>query len=183
MWKAWIGRNMIDSNDKAAQAASDGLNNFDLRRREEMLREYYCVQDFIDRYGERRLKVKSWSVTSCGVALGFGLVENSSILFCLAAFGSLVFWYLEGLWRTRQSVLFERAYALEALLAQDSKDYAGPEISATFSRLSYLMDSTPLMRSLLYRSVRLPHFFIFCLGILLFLGSLLSPRLQAFITP
>lgn len=172
---------MVNSEDKSSNFFSS-MNGSDFRRREEMLREYYWTQELIDRYGERRLKVKSWSVTSCGVALGFGLVENSSVLFCLAAFGSLVFWYLEGLWRTRQSVLIYRAAELEGLLANDSKDYVGPAITDSFNKMSYLTDSWPLLEVLRYRSVRVPHFFIFCLGILLFLVSLLKQKLHAVIS-
>jgi hypothetical protein len=183
MWETLSGEHMSNSAGEPAKPFSDTTSSSDLRRREEMLREYYCVQDFIDRYGERRLTVKSWSVTSCGVALGFGLMERSPVLFCLAAFGSLVFWYLEALWRTRQSVLIQRAFELEHLLAEGSNKYAGPEISGAFDRVHSLMDTASLMKMLLYPSVRVPHYFIFCVGILLFLGSLLLTKFQGVFAP
>jgi hypothetical protein len=153
------------------------------QKRQEALQEYYFAQDLIDRYDERCLKIKSWSVTSCGVALGFGLVENSSVLFGLAAFGSLVFWYMEGMWKARQSIIIQRAYALEDLFAQGCENYSGPRLGNNFKALWDRTRAGSLSRTLQYRSVRLPHFFIFCVGVLMFLGSLLNAKLQTIITP
>jgi hypothetical protein len=173
---------MGSSDEKPSKPFSGAEGDSDLRRREEMLREYYWAQERVDRYVERRVTVKSWSVTSCGVALGFGLVENSSVLFCLAAFGSLVFWYLEGLWRTRQSILIDRCAILEDMIAKNSKSYVGPEINSAFSRVGNLTDSWPMIEVLRYRSVRVPHFFIFCIGILFFIGSILKLKLPIFMS-
>jgi hypothetical protein len=172
---------MVDPESKLAEAVPQGLGDADLNRRDEMLREYYCVQDIIDRINERCLKVKSWSITSCGVAIGFGFEQNSPILFCLAAFGSLAFWYLEGLWKARERVAIERAHALEQMLAAKAHSYDGPKIAEIFrTRLRVLSHAKPFMEILSYRNVRLPHFFIFCIGILLFLASLLTDKLKGF---
>ena len=156
----------------------------DLRKRQEALQEYYAVQGLIDGFDERCLKIKSWSGTSSGVALGFGLVEKSSILFCLAGFRSLIFWYLEGLWKARQRVVIERAHALEELLAKGPESYSGPQISDQFSRrLSNYTHAKQFAAVLYYRNVRLPHLFIFLASALLFLGSMLNVKLQGILGP
>jgi hypothetical protein len=150
----------------------------DFHKREEALREYYFVQDLIDRFDERSLKIKSWSVTSCGVALGFGVAENQPLLFGVAAFGSLVFWYLEALWKALQAIAIERSKELEKLLSQQHIVYDGPKISQTFIRSFRSRDHAQKFRkTLFFPNVRVPHFLIFGAGVLLFIASLLQWKL------
>jgi hypothetical protein len=143
--------------------------------REEALREYYFLEDLIDRYDERSLKIKSWSITASGVALGFGLMENRPGLFLLAALGSLVFWYLEALWKVSQSVCILRAAELEKSLALPESSYDGPKIAETF-RASFKakIRKDKVTQIMWYPNVWMPHFLILAFGLILFAGRLLS---------
>jgi hypothetical protein len=161
-----------------AISKEDSVAEPNFRKREEALREYYYLQDMIDRFDERSLQVKSWSVTSCGVALGFGVTENEPLLFCVAALGSLVFWYLEVLWKVAQGMAIERSNEVELLLLQPSLTYDGPKIGHTFisgfRSNGYWRRFRKTMR---YPNVRVPHILIFAVGGLMFVASMLGLKL------
>lgn len=165
-----IGSSQIGGMESAPEA--------DVRQREEALREYYHLQDIVDRFDERSLKIKSWSVTSCGVALGFGVTEHQPLLFCVAALGSLVFWYLETLWKTMQGMIIDRSNNIEAMLAQPSAVYPGPKIGHTFT--TGFRDGSywrRFRRTANYPNVRMPHILIFAAGVLMYVASLLGFKL------
>ena len=161
-----------------AIGGTDDMAETEFRKREEALREYYHMQELIDRFDERSLKIKSWSVTSCGVALGFGVTEHQPLLFAVAALGSLVFWYLEVLWKVMQGMIIERSNDLETLLCQPSLTYDGPKIGHTFISgfrgAGYWRRFRKITQ---YPNVRMPHMLIFIVGALLFVGSMLGIKL------
>jgi hypothetical protein len=144
------------------------------RLRAEVLKEYYFIEGMIDSYDDRCLKIKSWSITASAVAIAFGFSENRPALFALASFGSLAFWYLEGLWKIYQGIMVVRLQSLETLLAAPDLIYTGPKIAATF-RESFAdkIETKLILRKMWYRNVWIPHFFIILLGAALSIGSLL----------
>jgi hypothetical protein len=149
-----------------------------IRKREEALREYYFIEDLIDKFNERSLTIKSWSITSCGVALGLGASEKQPLLFCLAAFGSIVFWYLEASWKSSQITVADRLQELERLLSQETLAYDGPKINATFGKaFQDEVDARRILHIMMRRNIRVPHLFITLLGILAFLISALHSNL------
>jgi hypothetical protein len=149
-----------------------------VRKREEALREYYFIEDLIDKFNERSLTIKSWSITSCGVALGLGASEKQPLLFCLAAFGSIVFWYLEASWKFSQITVAGRLQELERLLSEETLTYDGPKINATFGRaFQDEVDARLIFHIMMRRNIRVPHLFITLLGILAFLISALHSNL------
>jgi hypothetical protein len=157
---------------------SDRLTDNDALKRDEALREYYFAEELVDKFDERTLKIKSWSVTSCGIALGFGFTEDNPLLFCLAAFGSLVFWYLEALWKVYQHIVGVRAEEIELWLNGGIQDYTGPKIAESFrSNFEEGIEAKKVMEMMMYRNVRVPHLFIFLVSILFFVGSIIYRRL------
>jgi hypothetical protein len=87
--------------------------------RDEVLKEYYSLQDRITNYDNQAIRIKSWSVTVSALAIGVGFKEQSTAFFLLAAGSSLIFWHIEALWKYYQSVLIYRANELEDLLNDD----------------------------------------------------------------
>ena len=94
------------------------------------LQEYYFIEEQIDRFDDRSLKIKSWSVTA--VAIGAALVQNKNELFLVASAGALVFWYIEAMWKYFQVALFPRTKHLEYLLNSDISNYTGPKIGQSY---------------------------------------------------
>lgn len=142
----------------------------DFRRREEALKEYYFVQEMVDRYDERSLQIKSWSITASGVAIGFGFTADRPALFILGSAGSLIFWYLEALWKSIQFVHIKRSHEIEKMLNGTDLAYNGPGTSENFANefrsRGPRKNAFKIMR---YRNVWIPHLLIVLFGLVLFL--------------
>ena len=141
-------------------------------RREEALREYYHVESKIDKYDEIRLKIKSWSVTSSGVAIGFAFAEKQPALFALASLGSFIFWYLDASRHVGQQKLIDLNLEIELALSESSTEYHGPSIARTFNRtFRTRVTKRRLFRTMFFGDVWTPHFVIVVLGIALSVGA------------
>lgn len=128
------------------------------RGREEALEEYYFSQELVDRYDERSLKIKSWSITASGAAIGFGFTVDRPALFLLASLGSLIFWYLEALWKTIQRVHIDRALELKTILIKSDLNYIGPSISENFAnKFRSRIPKKNIFKFMRYRNVWIPH--------------------------
>jgi len=146
----------------------------DQHQRDEALKEYYFLEDLIDRYDEKSLKIKSWSVTSSAVALGVGFTEDKPVLFALAVTGCVIFWYLDGLWVTYQSFYASRAAVLEDALNSRALTYPGPGIVSAFRMgLRAKLQIKKIPEMIFSRRVWLPHSIILLFGIFFSLGSIL----------
>jgi hypothetical protein len=134
------------------------------------LREYYWIEDQVDRFDDRSLKIKAWSITLSGVALGAGFSYNKPILFLIAAVSALVFWYLETNWKYFQEALADRVYELESFLNGSGGTYTGPRICDAFK--SHLhnpkMEWSKFPRLFFRRNVHLPHSVILISGLYLY---------------
>jgi hypothetical protein len=152
-------------------AASEPISlRTDIRRRDEALKEYYFTQELVDRYDERSLQIKSWSITASGVAIGFGFTADRPALFLLGSIGSLIFWYLEALWKSIQAVHIEKSHELEKILNKPELSYDGPSISGNFAeKFRTRAPRRNAFKIMRYRNVWIPHLFIILFGVLLFL--------------
>lgn len=88
----------------------------DEARRAEALQEYYTVNDMIDRFDQRAIAIKSWSVTITGALFATSVVQEVPSLFLLPAGCALLFWYIEGLWKDFQRPLIGREKSLQRVL-------------------------------------------------------------------
>ena len=152
----------------------DGDREFSVNKlkREEALREYYNVDSKISHFEEIRLKVKSWSVTSGGVAIDFGFAEKQVALFALAALGGFIFWYLDASWKEAEQDMIDLCSELELALAKPRPEYEGPSIGRTFKRKFHTrITKRRFFRTMFYENVWLPHSIIVVLGIALSIGA------------
>ena len=168
----------MENLNKLTETSSSAPMTSDENKRKEAFKEYYFIEELIDRINERTITIKSWSITSCGAALGFGLAQKEPLLFCLASFGSIVFWYLEASWKFAQIEISDRLDELEHILSGNLNLYNGPKIAATFGKaFRDKFDTKDIVKVMLQTHIRIPHFFIFLIGILLFLVAMLRPYL------
>ena len=133
------------------------------------LREYYWLEDQIDRFDERSLKIKAWSITLSGVALGAGFHYNKPVLFLVSAISALAFWYLEATWKYFQEALTDRVRELEDFLNGRSREYSGPGICQAFrSHFNITTEVVKFPEVFLRRNVNLPHSVILISGLYLY---------------
>ena len=136
--------------------------------RAEMLKEYYFIEDLIDRFDQRSLLIKSWSVTLTSAVFAASLLKTSFQLALVASVAALTFWYLEALWKHFQNALSNRVFELEDMIESDNYDYKGPRIASSFR--SHFARDTRLFHmpeTLWYNNVLLPHALIVIAGAIL----------------
>ena len=103
-----------------------------MSNREEILREYYWMQQRVAHFDERQISIKSWGTTASGALIGFGFSESLPVLFLLAAISSIVFWYIDAQWKSFQIVAIRHGSSLENLLHEEQAEYTGPSINAYY---------------------------------------------------
>jgi hypothetical protein len=132
-------------------------------------KEYLWIEDQIDRFDERSLKIKAWSITLSGVALGAGFNYDKPKLFLVAAMSALVFWYLEATWKYFQQALIDRVYYLEDFLNGRVTGYNGPGICKSFkNHFQWRVEYEKFPKLFMSRNVNLPHSVVFIAGLLLY---------------
>jgi hypothetical protein len=135
-------------------------------------KEYIWIEDQIDRFDERSLKIKAWSITLSGVALGAGFNYDKPKLFLVASVSALVFWYLEASWKYFQEALTDRVCYLEEYLNGRVDDYTGPGICKAFrDHFKWSVEAEKFPKIFRLRNVNLPHSVVFVSGLILYLRS------------
>lgn len=130
--------------------------------------EYQIVQLRIAEFDKLLLTIKSWSITSSAVAIGFGFINEMNTLFLLGALGALLFWYLEALNKVFQTALIERSIDLEPMLRGEVA-YDGVRTGDYFKRMTGFSEPFRAVWIMLtYMNVNLPHGFIVLAGTCLY---------------
>jgi hypothetical protein len=101
--------------------------------RQELLKEYYACQNRIGQFDQQIVAVKSLGTTAAGalLATGFSMPENNGSIFLVAGSASLIFWYIEALWKSFQTILIQHSADLETML-HNGEVSKGPSINAAF---------------------------------------------------
>lgn len=121
------------------------------------LEEYHIVQLRIAEFDKLLLTIKSWSITSSAVAIGFGFINDMKTLFLLGAVSAFLFWYLEALNKVFQTALIERSIDLEPMLRGEI-EYDGVRTGDYFKRMTGFSEPfRAIWIMFTYMNVNLPH--------------------------
>lgn len=141
-------------------------------RRKEALQEYYFAQQIIDNFDARSLQIKSWSVTTSGVAIGVAFIESTPDLLVLGTLSALLFWYIDAMWKSFQRIAIERSAQIEQYLTQGIGSYDGPGWASHFElSFSFRKKLTRFSSVFVYTNTALPHLLIVLAGIVTFLDA------------
>src|SRR5579871_824456 len=77
--------------------------------------EYFHLNEVVEDFDQRALLIKGWSVTVSMVGIAAAFSEKASYhVLLLAAVASLLFWFVEGLWKGFQQAFYPRLREIEA---------------------------------------------------------------------
>jgi hypothetical protein len=79
--------------------------------------EYFKILEITERFDEKAIVMKGWSITLSTAAVGAALFKNMPALLVLAASGALFFWMIEAFWKSFQSAHYPRINAIESYFA------------------------------------------------------------------
>ena len=128
--------------------------------------EYLHIQGVIESFDSRVLSIKTWSVTTGLTGIGAAFSTHSKHVLLLATLSSLIFWYIEGRWKTFQYAYNYRARRIEDYFAGAELDLIPMQIASDWR------GDLSLLRTMRQLHVALPHAFVALTGTILYLLSL-----------
>ncbi len=128
--------------------------------------EYLHIQGVIESFDSRVLSIKTWSVTTGLTGIGAAFSTHSKHVLLLATLSSLIFWYIEGRWKTFQYAYNYRARRIEDYFAGAEPDLIPMQIARDWR------GDLSLLRTMRQLHVALPHAFVALTGAILYLLSL-----------
>lgn len=131
--------------------------------------EYLHLQKVIEDFDGRALTIKAWSITFSLVALVGAFASHAAAVFLVSSISALLFWFIEGSWKTFQYVYYERSGDIEEYFRSEKKIDAPFQIGTSWSRCWQSGGAARLKTILLWPHVALPHVIVAVLGLLLFL--------------
>ncbi|MFB0495013.1 hypothetical protein ABID99_001250 [Mucilaginibacter sp. OAE612] len=150
------------------------MPNPDLTNIEALLKEeYFHLQNTIESFDSKSITIKAWSVSGSLVIMGAGFTGKGSIaLFLIASVASLLFWYIEGIWKTFQQSFYDRVYTIEDHFNAEVKKAVQPlQLTHFWSKQWHGRYKNSIFKILFWPHVMLPHVFVFIGGIVLFILS------------
>ena len=132
-------------------------------------REYFHIQKALDSFDSKSLMIKAWSVSLSMAGIGAAYVESKPGLLLLAGASALLFWIIEGLWKTFQYAYYARIFEIEGFLSGERQKIKAPQIGVSWSRSFREGGTRRLWKVLTWPHVALPHVVVGFGGVLLYL--------------
>lgn len=130
-----------------------------MSNREELLREYYVIQERIAEFDQHQNGIKAWATTAIAALIGIAYSEYGDvILLLIAAFAALVFWYIDAQWKSFQIIAIRHGRNLEKIFSSDGPYPDGPTIGAHYDASFKLLPKIGrFLYSFTQTNVWLPH--------------------------
>lgn len=131
--------------------------------------EYLHLQSTLEGFDGKALTIKTWSVTFSFTAFGIAFTNQVYSIFLIAAFASLIFWFLEASWKSFQSAYFDRIQEIEAYFRDQTLPISPLQITKSWYTSFRKNGQKNVLKTLFWYHIYLPHALIFITGIILFL--------------
>jgi hypothetical protein len=100
--------------------------------------------------------------------IGAAYFKEKPVVLLLAAFSALLFWIIEGLWKTFQYAFYQRIYAIERYFAGEDNMITTPRIAHAWSQSWHAGGASRLLTVMRWPHVLLPHGVVALGGVLLY---------------
>lgn len=136
--------------------------------------EYFHLQETVESFDEKALTIKAWSVTLSMAGIGAAFTAKVSLLLLLSSVASLLFWLVEGSWKTFQQANYYRLRKIEDYMQGkiSADDFRMPDITGGWS---VGWKNVKLLEIMLWPHVFLPHAIVVVAGITLWVADFFLP--------
>lgn len=131
--------------------------------------EYFHLQKMVEEFDSKSLTIKAWSVTLSMAGIGAAYFQGKPIILVLAGISALLFWLVEGLWKTFQYAYYARIRRIENYFAGNKSNIQPLQISTSWSESWHEGGIRRLFRIMAWPHVFLPHGVVFLGGAILYL--------------
>jgi hypothetical protein len=135
--------------------------------------EYLHLQNVIENFDQKSLTIKSWSVTVSMAGIVSAFTQKNPYILLLSAGASLLFWIIEGLWKSFQHAHYPRVKDIEQYYksGKSAVGFSAPDITNSWTD-NWNKGKGKLLRLLWYPHILLPHVLVTLAGIVLWLINL-----------
>lgn len=161
---------------------SNASSVIDTQQLESIEAEYLKLQEILERFDDRALTIKAWSVTLCTAGIGAAYVQKQPALFLVSSAAAILFWVIEALWKENQQAFYRRTYDIESasqagtllelkpFKIADSWSTSWEQRKKMWSRKEHRIEKTAAPGILYWPHVALPHVAVAVGGVFLFVA-------------
>ena len=132
-------------------------------------KEYFHLQTQIEKFDDKSLTIKAWSVSLAAAIAGSSSFAENYILILFASFASLMFWIIDASWKNFQYANYKRIWEIEKYMRGEVSKIDHLQIATFWSQSFRKNGLKRFFRILIWRHVLIPHGIMSILFLLLFL--------------
>jgi len=136
--------------------------------------EYIQIQGIIDAFDSRSFTVKAWSVTFSLAATGGAFASHAQPVLLIAAFSALLFWIIDGYWRTIQTSYYSRLDTLEHFFEDTEQPFVPMQIASSWYASFHSQRRFEIIWAMVRPHVALPHVVVLLVALSLYFASVLG---------
>ncbi|TSE04361.1 DUF2270 domain-containing protein [Aquimarina algiphila] len=135
------------------------MMNDDKLRLDLIEKEYFHLQTEIEKFDDKSLTIKTWSVSLVTAIVGSDiLAENTNhYLILFASFASIMFWIIEASWKAFQSAYYCRIKVIEKFMREKDFKIEPLQIATSWSKSHKKINFKKFMSIMFWRQVMIPH--------------------------
>jgi len=136
--------------------------------------EYLHLQNVIEGFDGKAITIKAWSISFSLAALAGAFASHSPLVLLLASLSTILFWLIEGYWKTFQYAYYDRTGKIEKYFEGDSNNIVPLQIGSSWYKRWKAGGRKRITRIMLWPHVALPHAIVFIIGIVLYIMTTLK---------
>lgn len=121
-------------------------------------KEYFHLQSVIQNFDSKSLTIKAWSVSIAGGIAGSSAIVEKSEILLFAALVSLMFWFIDGSWKSFQYANYRRIWDIEKYMRGACDDIDVLQMANSWSSSYHSQQLKRMVKILFWPYVLLPHF-------------------------
>lgn len=126
-------------------------------------KEYFHLQSDIESFDEKSLTIKAWSVSLAGAIAGSSAFTENKMVILFAALVSLMFWFIDGAWKTFQNANYQRVREIEEFMRGEISEIENLQIAKSWNMSYHGGGIKRLLTIMFWSHVMLPHGAMFVL--------------------
>ena len=130
--------------------------------------EYLHLQNVIEGFDGRAITIKAWSISFSLAALAGAFASHSPLVLLLSSLSTLLFWLIEGYWKTFQYAYYDRTGKIEKYFESGSNNIIPLQIGSSWYKRWKASGRKRLTRIMFWPHVALPHVIVFNIGVVLY---------------
>lgn len=120
-------------------------------------KEYFHLQTQVEKFDEKSLTIKAWSVTLAASIAGSSSFSDNYILILFASITSIMFWIIDASWKNFQYSYYKRIWEIEKFMRDKDFQIDNLQIATNWSKSFRQGGTKRFIKILFWRHIVFPH--------------------------